>query len=160
MKPAVLGGTGRSGSQVVQKLAADGHESLAASPPSGVDLIARAGLATALTGVDVVLNLTNSPTFGEKSLQAFAHRCTTSSPQAWTKAYATQVVLSIVGTDRVPQLDYYWAKALQEGRTAFGTRTLLHRGSNPVLPLRRRRHVMDHRRERRPPTRNPTSTDR
>ncbi len=67
MKIAVIGGTGLIGSQVVKILNASGHEAAAHSPSTGVDLLSRQGLPEALKGADVVVNLTNSPTFDDAS---------------------------------------------------------------------------------------------
>src|SRR5437016_2513040 len=68
MKFTVIGGTGLIGSQVVQKLTAGGHEAVPAAPSTGVDLITGKGLDQALEGAEVVVNVANSPTFDEASL--------------------------------------------------------------------------------------------
>ena len=67
MKIAVIGGTGLIGSQVVRLLNGSGHEATPHSPSTGVDLLTGQGVPEALTGADVVVNLTNSPTFDEAS---------------------------------------------------------------------------------------------
>jgi uncharacterized protein YbjT (DUF2867 family) len=114
MKLVVIGGTGRIGSQVVQKLTAAGHRAVAAAPSTGVDLITGTGLDQALAGADVVVNMANSPTFDEASLDFFrtsTHNLLAAGDKAGVRH---QVILSIVGVDQAPQLDYYRAKALQE----------------------------------------------
>lgn len=114
MKLTVVGGTGLIGSQVVQKLTAAGHQAVPAALSTGLDLITGKGLDQALDGAEVVVNVANSPTFDEASLGFF--RTSTNNLLAAGKGAGVrhQVVLSIVGVDRVPQLDYYRAKTLQE----------------------------------------------
>jgi uncharacterized protein YbjT (DUF2867 family) len=114
MKIAVLGGTGRIGSQVVKILAAAGHEAVPHSPSTGLDLISGAGLREALTGADVVINLTNSPTFDDASIDWFRTTMDNLVAAAAGAGVRHAVVLSIVGADLVPELDYYRAKVLQE----------------------------------------------
>ncbi len=114
MKIAVIGGTGLIGSQVVKILNASGHEAVPHSPSSGVDLLSGRGLPEALRGADVVVNLTNSPTFDDASL-AFFQTTTDNLLKAVTAAgVGHAVLLSIVGADLVPGLVYYRAKVLQE----------------------------------------------
>ncbi|MDF6042673.1 NAD(P)H-binding protein [Streptomyces sp. JH14] len=114
MKIAVLGGTGRIGSQVVKKLRAAGHEAVPHSLSTGVDVITGQGLEEAVAGVDVVVNLTNSPTFDDAS-PAFFRTSMDNLLAAGRKGGAGHIViLSIVGVDQVPDLDYYRAKVLQE----------------------------------------------
>ncbi|MGW5382081.1 SDR family oxidoreductase [Nocardia sp. NPDC003963] len=114
MKLTVIGGTGRIGSQVVAKLKAAGHDPVPAAPSTGVDLLTGAGIDQALAGADVVVNLANSPTFDEASLDFFRTSMDNLIAAGDRAGVKHQVVLSIVGTDRVPQLDYYRAKTLQE----------------------------------------------
>ncbi|MGH3410704.1 MAG: NAD-dependent epimerase/dehydratase family protein [Streptosporangiaceae bacterium] len=71
MKVTVIGGTGLIGSQVVRKLTEAGHEAVPAAPSTGVDLITGEGLDAAMDGAEVVINLANSPTFDEASLDFF-----------------------------------------------------------------------------------------
>lgn len=114
MKVTVIGGTGLIGKQVVENLTSAGHEAVAAATSTGVDVITGAGLDTALAGADVCVNLTNSPTFDEKSLDFFRTSMTNIRKAAESAQVGHQVILSIVGVDQVPKLDYYRAKALQE----------------------------------------------
>jgi uncharacterized protein YbjT (DUF2867 family) len=71
MKFAVIGGTGLIGSRVVENLNAAGHQAVPHSLPTGVDIITGQGLEAAVAGADVVINLTNSPTFDDASLAFF-----------------------------------------------------------------------------------------
>ncbi|AGZ42962.1 SDR family oxidoreductase [Actinoplanes friuliensis] len=120
MKIAVMGGTGLIGSQVVKILNADGHEAVPHSPSSGVDLISGAGLPEALKGADVVVNLTNSPTFDDASPVFFRESMENLLGAAADAGVGHAVVLSIVGVDEVPDLVYYRAKVLQEELLAAG----------------------------------------
>ena len=120
MNIAVLGGTGLIGSQVVKLLNAGGHEATPLSPSSGVDLFTGQGLDGALKGADVVVNLTNSPTFDEASAGFFRTTMDNLLAAAAHEGVGHAVILSIVGVDRVPDLAYYRAKLLQEEILAAG----------------------------------------
>jgi uncharacterized protein YbjT (DUF2867 family) len=113
-KLAVIGGTGLIGSQVVTILNASGHEAVPQSPSTGVDLLTGAGLADAFTGADVVVNLTNSPTFDDASPAFFQQSMENMLGGAAAAGVGHAVILSIVGVDLVPDLVYYRAKVLQE----------------------------------------------
>ncbi|MGW1988318.1 SDR family oxidoreductase [Streptomyces collinus] len=114
MKIAVIGGTGLIGSQVVRNLTAAGHEAVPHSKSTGVDIISGQGLEEATAGADVVVNLTNSPTFDKASLGFFQTSMDNLLAAAHKGGVGHFVILSIVGVDQVPELDYYQAKALQE----------------------------------------------
>ncbi|MEU5410555.1 MULTISPECIES: SDR family oxidoreductase [Streptomyces] len=114
MKIAVIGGTGLIGSQVVDILKAAGHEAEPHALSTGVDLLTGEGLASALAGADVVVNLTNSPTFDDASLAFFRQTMDNLLEAAAKEGVGHAVVLSIVGAELVPELDYYRAKVLQE----------------------------------------------
>ena len=128
MKFTVIGGTGLIGSQVVQKLTAAGHEVVPAAPSTGVDLITGKGLDQALEGAEVVVNLANSPTFDAASLDFFRTSMNNLLAAGERAGAGHQVILSIVGVDQVPQLDYYRAKTLQED--------LLRQGPTPYSIVR------------------------
>ncbi|WBB68412.1 SDR family oxidoreductase [Micromonospora sp. WMMD812] len=128
MKFTVIGGTGLIGSQVVQKLTAAGHEVVPAAPSTGVNLLTGEGLDQALAGADVVINVANSPTFDEASLDFFRTTMTNLLAAGERAGVRHQVILSIVGVDQVPQLDYYRAKTLQED--------LLRQGPTPYSIVR------------------------
>lgn len=114
MKIAVIGGTGLIGSQVVRILNAGGHEAVPHSPSTGLDLVTGRGLPEALAGADVVVNLTNSPTFDDASPAFFQTTMDNLLAAAAAAGVGHAVVLSIVGADQVPDLVYYRAKVLQE----------------------------------------------
>ncbi len=114
MNIAVLGGTGLIGSQVVKILQAAGHEATPLSPSSGVDLFSGEGLAEAVKGADVVINLTNSPTFDDASIDWFRTTMDHLMAAAEQGGVGHVVILSILGADQVPDLAYYRAKGLQE----------------------------------------------
>ncbi len=114
MKIAVIGGTGLIGSQVVKILNASGHEAVPHSPSTGLDLLSGQGLAEALNGAGVVVNLTNSPTFDDASPAFFQQTMDNLLAAASAAGVGHAVILSIVGADRVPGLVYYRAKVLQE----------------------------------------------
>jgi uncharacterized protein YbjT (DUF2867 family) len=120
MKIAVIGGTGLIGSQVVENLHAAGHEAVPHSKSTGVDVISGQGLDDAMAGADVVVNLTNSPTFDDASLAFFQTSMDNLVAAARKGGVGHFVILSIVGVDQVPELDYYRAKALQENILAAG----------------------------------------
>ena len=120
MRLVVIGGTGLVGSQVVRKLAAAGHEVVAAAPDTGVDVISGEGLDQALAGADVVVNVANSPTFDAASLEFFGTSMSNLLSAGERAGVRHQVILSIVGADQVPGLDYYRAKTLQEDMLRHG----------------------------------------
>ncbi|MFJ3791297.1 SDR family oxidoreductase [Kitasatospora sp. NPDC090091] len=120
MKFAVIGGTGLIGSQVVRNLNAAGHEAVPHAQSTGVDVISSKGLDEAVAGADVVVNLTNSPTFDEASLAFFRTSMENLLAAAQRGGVGHFVILSIIGVDRVPELDYYRAKVLQEDILAAG----------------------------------------
>ncbi|MCT4357536.1 SDR family oxidoreductase [Streptomyces sp. Je 1-79] len=114
MKITVIGGTGLIGSQLVTTLRDAGHDVLAASLSSGVDLLTGQGLDEALADAHTVVNVTNSPTFDEASLDFFRTTVGNLLNAGERAGVRHQVALSIVGVDQVPALDYYRAKVLQE----------------------------------------------
>ena len=128
MKLTVIGGTGLIGSQVVEKLTAAGHQAVPAALSTGLDLITGKGMDQALEGAEVVVNVANSPTFDEASLDFFRTSMNNLLAAGERAGVRHQVVLSIVGVDQVPQLDYYRAKTLQED--------LLRQGPTPYSIVR------------------------
>ncbi|MFB7371472.1 SDR family oxidoreductase [Streptomyces sp. NPDC056222] len=121
MKITVIGGTGLIGSQVVAMLQKAGHDVVPASPSTGVDLLTGAGLDEALAGAHTVVNVTNSPTFDDRSADFFRTTVGTLLRAGERAGVRHQVALSIVGVDEVPELDYYRAKVLQEDLLRDGT---------------------------------------
>ena len=106
MKIAVIGGTGLIGSQVVKILNAGGHEAVPLSPSNGVDLLSGKGLAEGLAGADVVVNLSNSPTFDEASPAFFQTTMDNLVAAAERAGVDHAVILSIVGAELVSDLVY------------------------------------------------------
>ncbi|GAB1339595.1 NAD(P)H-binding protein [Streptomyces sp. E-15] len=115
MKIVVIGGTGLIGSQVVALLRDRGHEAVAASPSKGVDTVTGEGLASAVQGADVVVDVSNSPSFETEAALDFFTRSARHLTEAERAAGVRHhVTLSIVGVDRVPDYGYYRAKVAQE----------------------------------------------
>jgi uncharacterized protein YbjT (DUF2867 family) len=115
MKIVVIGGTGLIGSRLVSKLRSDGHEPLAASPQSGVDAVTGEGLAEALEGARVVVDVSNAPAWEGAAVLDFFETSSRNTLAAETTAHgAHHVLLSVVGADRLPQSDYLRAKVAQE----------------------------------------------
>ena len=115
MKVVVLGGTGLIGSKVVARLTDEGHEAVAASPGTGVDTMTGAGLDRALEGADVAVDVTNSPSFEDSAVREFFEKSTRNILEAEKGAnVGHHVVLSVVGTDRLPDSGYFRAKQAQE----------------------------------------------
>jgi uncharacterized protein YbjT (DUF2867 family) len=121
MKIVVVGGTGRLGSQVVAELQRRGHKAVAAAPSTGFDTITGAGVAEGLTGAQVVVDVSNSPSFEDMAALQFFQTSTRTLLAAEREAgVAHHVVLSIVGADRAPDSGYMRAKVAQEQLVAGG----------------------------------------
>jgi len=115
MKIVIIGGTGRIGSKVVTCLREHGHQAVPASPDTGVDTITGQGLAQALTGAAVVVDVSNSPSFEDAPVLKFFKTSTGNLLAAEAAAgVGHHVALSIVGCDRVPDSGYLRAKVAQE----------------------------------------------
>jgi len=115
MKIVVIGGSGLIGSKLVAKLKQQGHEAVAASPKSGVNAVTGEGLAAALAGADVVVDVANAPSWEPAAVLEFFER--SSKNLVATEASAGvkhHVALSIVGTERSPDNAYFRAKLAQE----------------------------------------------
>jgi uncharacterized protein YbjT (DUF2867 family) len=115
MKIVVIGGSGLIGTRLVKNLRQHGHEVVAASPSSGVNAITGEGLAEALIGAQVVVDVTNSPSFEDKAVLEFFETSTRNLLSAESAAgVGHHVALSVVGTDRLPASGYFRAKLAQE----------------------------------------------
>ncbi|OUL27016.1 LysR family transcriptional regulator [Nostoc sp. T09] len=115
MKIVVIGGSGLIGKKLVTKLQERGHEAIAASPSSGVNAVTGEGLAEALVGAQVVVDVTNSPSFEDAAVLEFFEKSTRNLLAAEADAgVAHHVVVSIVGADRIPDSGYMRAKVAQE----------------------------------------------
>ena len=115
MKVVVIGGTGLIGSKVVAKLTDHGHEAIAAAPNTGVNTLTGEGLAEALTGAQVVVDVANSPSFEDGPAWDFFTTATGNVLNAAESAGVSHLVaLSVVGTDRLLDSGYFRAKNAQE----------------------------------------------
>ena len=115
MKIVVMGGTGTLGSKVVAKLRDTGNEVVAASPKTGVNTITGEGLADALSGADVVVDASNSPSFDDDPAMEFFTKSTTNMLAAALAAGVKHyVAMSIVGSDELTESGYLRAKVAQE----------------------------------------------
>jgi uncharacterized protein YbjT (DUF2867 family) len=115
MKFVIVGGTGLIGSKVVTKLRDRGHEAVPAAPNTGVNTLTGEGLAEVLTGADVVVDVSNSPSFEDVAVLNFFRTSTTNLLKAEAAAGVRHhVALSVVGTDRLSESGYMRAKIAQE----------------------------------------------
>jgi uncharacterized protein YbjT (DUF2867 family) len=115
MKIVVIGGTGLIGSKVVDLLNAHGHDAAAAAPQTGVNTLTGDGLDEALAGADVLVDVSNSPSFADDDVMSFFVTSTTNLIEAERKAGVRHhVALSVVGTGTLPDSGYLRAKAAQE----------------------------------------------
>jgi uncharacterized protein YbjT (DUF2867 family) len=115
MKIVVIGGSGLIGSKLVSNLRQRGHEVVAASPASGINAITGEGVAEALAGAQVVVDVANSPSFEDKAVLEFFQ----TSGRNLLAAEATagvehHIALSVVGTDRLLESGYFRGKMAQE----------------------------------------------
>jgi len=115
MKIVVIGGTGLIGSKLITKLKARGHEAAAAAPNTGVNTLTGEGLADVLKGAQVVVDVSNSPSFEDKAVLDFFQTSTRNLLSYEAAAgVGHHVALSIVGNDRLPDSGYMRAKIAQE----------------------------------------------
>jgi uncharacterized protein YbjT (DUF2867 family) len=115
MKIVIIGGTGLIGSKVVLKLRDQGNEAVPAAPNTGVNTLTGEGLAEVLKGADVVVDVSNSPSFEDAAVLNFFRASTTNLLAAEAAAGVRHhVALSVVGTDRLAESGYMRAKIAQE----------------------------------------------
>ena len=115
MKIVIIGGSGLIGSKVVTRLREQGHQAVPASPDSGVNTLTGEGVAAALNGADVVVDVSNSPSFEDAAVLKFFETSTTNLLATEAAAgVGHHVALSIVGSDRAPDSGYLRAKVAQE----------------------------------------------
>jgi uncharacterized protein YbjT (DUF2867 family) len=115
MKITVIGATGQVGSTVVELLRAEGHDVVAASRGTGADVLTGAGLAEALAGAQVLVDVVNSPSFeDEPVLKFFTASAANLTAAARAAGVGHYVALSIVGVDGLPDSGYMRAKVVQE----------------------------------------------
>jgi uncharacterized protein YbjT (DUF2867 family) len=115
MKIVVIGGTGLVGSKVVEKLRQRGHEAVAAAPNTGVNTLTGEGLAAAVAGAEVVVDVSNSPSFEDQAAMEFFQTAGRNIAAAEAAAGVRHhVALSVVGTERLLDSGYFRAKLAQE----------------------------------------------
>jgi len=115
MKIVVIGGHGRLGSKLVERLGEHGHDAVAADLGTGVNTITGEGLADALDGADVVVDVSNSPSFeGPEVLEFFQTSTRNLLAAEQAAGVGHHVAMSVVGSDRLPGSDYLRAKVAQE----------------------------------------------
>ncbi|MGW1408304.1 SDR family oxidoreductase [Streptomyces sp. NPDC002403] len=115
MKVAVIGGTGLIGSKLVAWLDEHGHRAVPAAPSTGVNALTGEGLAEVLEGTQVVVDVSNSPSFADDAVIEFFRTSTTNLLRAEAEAGVTHhVALSVVGTQRLQESGYFRAKQAQE----------------------------------------------
>jgi uncharacterized protein YbjT (DUF2867 family) len=115
MKIVVIGGSGLIGTKLVKKLRERGDEALPASPSSGVNTITGKGLAEAVAGAQVVVDVSNSPSWEDKAVLEFFETSTRNVLAAEAAAgVGHHVALSVVGTERLLQSGFFRAKMAQE----------------------------------------------
>jgi uncharacterized protein YbjT (DUF2867 family) len=129
MKVVIIGGTGLIGRKLATKLQSGGHLVVAASPSTGVNSLTGEGLKKVLTGADVVVDVTNSPSFEDNAVLEFFRSSTGHLLSAATAAGVSHyIALSVVGSDRIRDSGYLRAKRVQEG--------LIEAGGVPYTVLR------------------------
>jgi uncharacterized protein YbjT (DUF2867 family) len=122
MKIVVIGGTGLIGSKLVEKLRDAGHDPVPASPDTGVDALTGTGLAEALEGAGVVVDVANAPVWDDAAVLGFFQASSRNLLAAETAAgVGHHVALSVVGTERLQDSGYFRAKLAQEGIVKAGT---------------------------------------
>jgi uncharacterized protein YbjT (DUF2867 family) len=121
MKIVVIGGTGLIGSKLVDKLRQDDHEPVPASPDTGVNTLTGEGLAEALEGAQVVVDVANAPAWEDAAVLDFFLTSSRNLLAAESAAgVGHHVTLSVVGTDRLRESGYFRAKAAQEEAVKAG----------------------------------------
>ena len=144
MKIVVIGGTGLIGSKVVTNLTAQGHDAVPASPGTGVDTLTGEGLAGALAGADVVVDVSNSPSFEDAAVLGFFETSTRNILGAEAAAGAGHhVALSVVGTERLAESGYIGRRSCKRSssrtrRSRTPSSTRRSSSSSPLVwPTRR-----------------------
>src|SRR4051794_20281443 len=121
MRIVVIGGSGRVGSNVVRRLEAKGHETVPASPATGVNTITGEGLAEVMAGADVVVDVSNAPVWEDEAVREFFVTSTRNLVAAEGAAgVGHHLAVSIVGADLLPDSGYLRAKVAQEAEVEAG----------------------------------------
>ncbi len=146
MRITVIGASGLIGTKVVDLLRKGGHDVVAASRASGADVITGDGLGDALAGANVLVDVTNSPSFEDDPVLAFFTTSTTNLVAAAKAAgVGHYVALSIVGVDGLPESGYMRAKVAQEKLITESSPAVFDRARNAVRGVRRWHHRLDDR---------------
>ena len=147
MKIVVIGGSGLIGKKLVNNLRERGHEVVAASPSSGVNALTGEGLAEALAGAQVVVDVANSPSWEDKAVLEFFETSGRNLLAAEAAAGVRHhVALSVVGTDRLLASGYFRAKMAQENLIKASGDSLHDRPRHAVLRVRGRHRPIGDRR--------------
>ncbi|WP_137921496.1 SDR family oxidoreductase [Hydrogenophaga sp. 2FB] len=121
MHIVILGGSGLIGKQVAAQLRQAGHRVTPASPSTGVNAVTGEGLSQVLGDADVVVDVTNSPSFEDEAVMHFFRASTQNLLAAGARAGVRHLVaLSVVGSERVPDSGYFRAKIAQEALIKAG----------------------------------------
>ena len=115
MKIVIIGGTGQIGSKVVERLTEQGHEAIAASPKTGVNTLTGEGLSQALAGAQVVVDVTNAPSWEDQAVLDFFTTSTRNQLAAGAEAGVKHhIALTVVGSRKMADSGYMRAKIAQE----------------------------------------------
>ncbi|ONI81671.1 NmrA family transcriptional regulator [Actinosynnema sp. ALI-1.44] len=115
MKIVVIGGTGLIGSKLVGKLDEHGHEAVPAAPSTGVNTLTGEGVKEVLAGADVLIDVSNSPSFADDDVLDFFRTATGNLVEGAKEAgVGHYVALTVVGTHRHPEIGYFRGKVAQE----------------------------------------------
>ena len=146
MKVVVIGGSGLIGSKLVDQLREHGHKAVAASPKSGVNTLTGEGLAEALKGASVVVDVSNAPSWEDAAVMNFFETSTRNLLANEAAAgVGHHVALSVVGTERLLESGYFRAKLAQENlikgssipySIIRATRSSNSSRASPIFPLR------------------------
>lgn len=129
MRIVVIGGSGLIGSKLVKQLNQQGHHGVPASPTSGINALTGVGLTEVLKNAQVVIDVTNPPSFETSAVMHFFDTSTRNLLSAAAQAHVQHyIVLSVVGADRMPDIGYMRAKVAQE--------QLVQRGQIPYTIVR------------------------
>ena len=160
MKIVIIGGTGLIGAKLARNLRERGHEVLAAAPSSGVNSITREGLAQAMDGAEVVVDVANAPSWEDNAVLEFFETSSRNLLAAEAAAGVRHhVALSIVGSERLPECGYFRAKVAQENliKSSQVPYTILRAA---VLRVRRRHRRVGRQRRGNPPVAGAVPADR
>jgi len=161
MKIVVIGGSGLIGTKLVNRLREKDHEVVAASPDSGVNTITGEGLAEALAGAQVVVDVANSPSFEDKAALEFFETSGRNLLVAEAAAgVGHHLALSVVGTERLLESGYFRAKLAQEKLIKASGIPYTILPLDAVLRVRQRHHQVRRRRRRDSPVACPCAADR